>query len=134
MGTFIQILVSIASIVTIGFGVWHFFVPKIWSWYNYIDKSAPELVLAVRAINVFFSLCLVLFGVMNMLLIWCRPDEQFSLLVVLGATAVLWATRVLMQLIYPQGTQRKAIQYSMLSTFVLTFCAYLVAFVWVLYK
>ena len=28
----------------------------MWDWYSYIDVSASELALAVRAVNVFFSL------------------------------------------------------------------------------
>ena len=40
---------------SVGFGMWHFFVPKAWKWYSYIDINATELVAAVRAINVFFS-------------------------------------------------------------------------------
>jgi len=64
-----KVLTCIASLVSIGFGVWHFFVPKIWKWYSYIDIKASELVLAVKATNIFFSLSLVLIGVMNIVLI-----------------------------------------------------------------
>jgi len=38
-------LVTVGSAATIGFGVWHFFVPRIWNWYSYFDPSAVELVL-----------------------------------------------------------------------------------------
>jgi hypothetical protein len=62
-------LVTVGSIASIGFGVWHFFVPRIWDWNSYLDPSAAELAVAVRAINVFFSLSLVLFGLVNLLLI-----------------------------------------------------------------
>lgn len=50
-----KILVTVAGLVTMGFGIWHFFIPKVWNWYSYIDAAAPELIIAVRAINVFFS-------------------------------------------------------------------------------
>jgi len=49
-----KILVITGSAISIGFGIWHLFVPRIWDWYSYIDPSATELVLAVRAINFFF--------------------------------------------------------------------------------
>ena len=70
MNLLVKILVMIGSTASIGFGIWHFFVPKAWNWYSYIDSNATELVAAVRAINAFFSLSLVLFGLVNILLIY----------------------------------------------------------------
>jgi hypothetical protein len=127
-----RILVTLGSVVSIGFGVWHFFVPRIWNWYSYIDASATELIVAVRAINVFFSLSLVLFGVMNLLLAYGRGPDRYSVLVVLGATCALWAARVVMQVAYPQGSMSPALQYGMLSAFVLVLACYAVSFVRVL--
>jgi hypothetical protein len=117
-GAFVKILVTIGSIASIGFGVWHFFVPRMWNWYSYIDASATELILAVRAINVFFSLSLVLFGLMNLLLAHGRSVDRYSLLVVLGATCALWMARVVMQIAYPQGSMNPMLQYGMLLSFV----------------
>ncbi|MDO8915585.1 MAG: hypothetical protein Q7W16_05830 [Coriobacteriia bacterium] len=124
-----KILVAIGSVASIGFGVWHFFVPQVWNWYSYIDASATELVLAVRAINVFFSLSLVLFGLMNLLLAYGRSVDRYSLLVVLGATCVLWMARVVMQIAYPQGSMNPTLQYGMLLSFVLVLGCYAAALV-----
>jgi hypothetical protein len=63
----VRLLVMMGSTISIGFGIWHFSVPKAWNWYSYIDTRETELIVAVRAINVFFSLTLILFGIMNML-------------------------------------------------------------------
>jgi hypothetical protein len=60
----------ICSSASIGFGIWHFFVPRVWNWYSYLDINATELVAAIRAIYVFFSLSLVLFGIVNILFIY----------------------------------------------------------------
>jgi hypothetical protein len=125
-------LVTFGSAASIGFGVWHLFVPRIWNWYAYIDPAATELVLAVRAINVFFSLSLVLFGVMNLLLAYGRDVGRFPMLVVLGATCALWAARVVMQLVYPQGSMNPALQYGMLAAFVVIFGGYATSFAKVL--
>lgn len=128
MNLSIKILVAIGSSTSIGFGIWHFFVPKIWNWYSYMEKNAKELVIAVQAINVFFSLSLILFGIMNMLLVFARRPHKYSLIVVLGATCLLWLTRVLMQIIFPQGTMNPFLQYGMLCTFILIFLVYSIAF------
>jgi hypothetical protein len=50
----VKILVMIGSSASIGFGIWHFFVPRAWNWYSYIDSNATELVAAVRIMQAFF--------------------------------------------------------------------------------
>jgi hypothetical protein len=97
------------------------------SWYSYIDASATELVLAVRAVNVFFSLSLVLFGLMNLLLVFGPRVERYPLLVVLGATCALWFARVAMQVVRPQGSMSPALQYGMLAAFIAVLACYLIA-------
>ncbi len=112
------------SVVSVGFGVWHFFVPAWWAWYSYIDPSATELVIAVRAINAFFSLSLVLFGLVNVLLVWRKRSDRYSTGVVLAATCALWATRVAFQLAYPQGSANPHLRYGMLLTFAAVLACY----------
>ena len=126
-----KILVSLGSTASIAFGIWHFFVPKAWKWYSYIDANATELVAAVRAINVFFSLSLVLFGVMNILFIYGDRSNRYSLIVLLAATSLLWLTRVAFQLVYPQGTLNPVLQYGMLSAFVIVSLCYIISLVMV---
>ena len=128
MRLLVKSLVIFGSISSIGFGIWHFFVPKAWNWYSYIDINATELVAAVRAINAFFSLSLVLFGIVNILLIHGDKSNRYSILVMLAATCVLWLTRVVFQVIYPQGSLVPGLQYGMLSAFVMITLCYLVAY------
>jgi hypothetical protein len=104
MQLLVRILVIFGSSVSIGFGIWHFFVPQIWKWYSYIDSAATELVAAVRAINAFFSLSLVLFGVVNILLVYGDKSNRYSIIVMLAATCVLWIVRAAFQVICPQGS------------------------------
>jgi len=127
-----RILIAIGSSASIGFGIWHFFVPKDWKWYSYIDARATELIIAVRAINIFFSLALVLFGLMNLLLMIGSKSNRYSIAIVLGATCILWFIRVLMQIFSPQGSMSPALQYSMLSSFVAVFLCYALPFILVL--
>jgi hypothetical protein len=118
-----KILVTIGSTASIGFGIWHFSVPKVWKWYSYIDPTATELIVAVRAINVFFSLSLVLFGIMNILFIYGNNSNRYSIIVMLSATCIMWLTRLTFQIIYPQGSINSVLQYGMLCAFiVITLC------------
>ncbi len=121
-----KILVIIGSVGSVGFGVWHFSVPEAWNWYSYIEPNATELVVAIRAINVFFSLALVLFGAVNMLLVYGKRANNYSIIVMLTATSILWITRVALQVIYPQGSMNPALQYGMLSAFIVVALCYIV--------
>jgi hypothetical protein len=127
MHILIKILTTIASIITISFGIWHFFVPWIWNWYEHINHNATELVLAVQAINAFFSLSLVLFGLINILLLHLNYSDRFSVIVVLLSSVVLWITRVIFQIIKPQGSVNSMVQYGMLSVFILVAVLYIVS-------
>ncbi len=134
MSLLIKLLVTFGSSVSIGFGVWHFFVPKAWKWYSYMDPAATELVVAVRAINVFFSLSLVLFGLMNLFFIFGGHANRYAVIVLLGATCVLWLTRLAFQVLYPQGSINPALQYGMLAAFAVVTLCYLVSLGMVLFQ
>ena len=127
MNLLVKVLVTIGSSASIGFGIWHFFVPKAWKWYSYIDINATELVAAVRAINVFFSLSLVLFGILNILFVCGDKSNRYSIIVMLAATCILWITRLVFQIIYPQGSMNPVLQYGMLSAFIIVSLCYIIS-------
>ncbi len=130
----VKILVIIGSGASIGFGIWHFFVPTAWNWYAYIDSRASELVAAVRAINVFFSLSLVLFGIINILFVCGGKANRYSILVMLAAASILWLTRVIFQAIYPQGSLYPGLQYGMLSAFIIVFLCHAISLMVILFQ
>jgi hypothetical protein len=134
MDRLVMILVMIGSGASIGFGVWHFFVPRLWNWYAYIDVHATELVAAVRAINIFFSLSLVLFGIVNILLVYGGKSNRYSIIVMLATTSLLWLTRVVLQVIYPQGSLYPGLQYGMLAAFALISLCYVISLIMTLAK
>ncbi len=134
MNQLVKVLVMLGSSASIGFGIWHFYVPKAWNWYSYIDINATELVAAVRAINAFFSLSLVLFGMVNILLIYGDKSNRYSMIVMLAATCILWLTRVAFQVIYPQGSLYPGLQYGLLSAFVVIALCYLVSLLSILFQ
>ena len=134
MNLLVKILVMLGSCASIGFGIWHFFVPTVWKWYSYMDVNATELVAAVRAINAFFSLSLVLFGIVNILLVYGDKSNRYSIIVMLAATCVLWITRIIFQVIYPQGSLYPGIQYGMLSAFMIVALCYLISLLIVVFQ
>ncbi len=129
MNYLVKILVTFGSSASIAFGVWHFFVPSLWKWYSYIDNNATELMVAVRAINVFFSLSLVLFGTLNILFIYGNNANRYSIVALLAATCILWLTRTVFQVIYPQGSLVPGLQYGMLAAFAIVSLSYLISLI-----
>ena len=127
MDPLVKIFVMIGSGASIGFGAWHFFVPRLWNWYAYIDSHATELVIAVRALNILFSLSLVLFGLVNILLVYGGKSNRYSIIVLLATTSLLWLTRVFLQVIYPQGSLYPGLQYGMLAAFTLVSLCYVIS-------
>lgn len=118
------VVLTIGSAITICFGAWHLFVPSIWNWYSYFPGEATELVVAVRAINVFFSTSLVAFGVVMLVFIHRKPMVTFYARSMSISLTVLWGLRVALQLIWPQGSMVPALQYGMLGVFVMVFAMF----------
>ncbi|MBN2005484.1 MAG: hypothetical protein JXA21_19150 [Anaerolineae bacterium] len=125
---FVKLTTVTGSLITLGFGVWHFFVPRVWHWYSSFDQNVPELVAAVRVINFFSSLYLVCFGVVSILFVYREPVDRFYLQVQLLLMALLWGLRVVMQLISPQGMRSPFLRYGMLAAFALAFGLFFVAY------
>jgi hypothetical protein len=123
----VKILVFLGSGASIGFGLWHFYVPKMYRWYTYIDAKATELFIAIRAVNDFFSLSLILFGAVNILLVFGENTSTYSLAVMLSATCIMWVTRVVFQVFYPQGTINPVIRWGILGVFVSVSLCYAVS-------
>ena len=116
--------IIVGSLISIAFGIWHFFIPSIWNWYSYIDPLATELIIAVRAINIFFSLLLVLLGLANIFAVFRVTNERLTYLFLISISVILWAARVILQIIYPQGSQNLLLQYFMLSIFIFVLSCY----------
>jgi hypothetical protein len=115
------VLQTIGSVITIGFGVWHIFVPAIWNWYSYFPIEARELIVAVRAINLFFSVSLIAFGVLMVVFTYRRPISSFYVRSIAVSLALLWGIRTFAQVIWPQGSITPVLQYGMLGIFTVTF-------------
>lgn len=125
---FIKALVAAGSLVSAGFGVWHFGVPRTWAWYSYIAPQATELVIAIKAINFFFSLSLVLFAAIDAAIALGARSNAYSAAVVLGAASVLWLARVVLQVLRPQGSMSPVLQHSLLAAFTLALALHLLPF------
>lgn len=124
-----KVLTILGSVIMMGFGVWHFFVPTLWKWYSFIDPLATELVLAVRATNFFFSLSLVLIGALNIALISNPQTSKNAVIALLVVNIILWSARVALQTVSPQGTINTYLHYGMTSGFWLVLILFISALI-----
>jgi hypothetical protein len=62
-----------------------------------------------------------------MLFVCGDKANRYSIIVMVAATCILWLTRLVFQLIYPQGSINPVLQYGMLSAFVVINLCYLVS-------
>jgi hypothetical protein len=70
---------------------------------------------------------LVLFGILNILFVYGGKSNRYSIVVMLSATCILWVTRLVFQIIYPQGSMSPVLQYGMLSAFIIVSLCYIIS-------
>lgn len=72
----IRILYYITVITSALVGLWHFFVPWMFRWYDYLPMQYENLIVAIDWVNLCFSL--LLFGLSGMLAVLGRRALELS--------------------------------------------------------
>lgn len=108
------------GLITLGFGIWHFFIPSMFGWYDYLQDDPVELSRAVGASNFFLSFSLSLIGATSVAFPSLFPDSGPAHTAWLWANVGLWTARSIYQAVAPQGTQVHGLAQSMLAGFIVT--------------
>ena len=108
------------GLVTLGFGVWHVFIPSMFGWYDYLQDDPVELSRAIGASNFFLSFSLSLIGATSVAFPSLFPDSGPANTVWLWANVGLWTARSIYQAVAPQGSQVPGLAQSMLAGFIVT--------------
>ena len=111
---------AVGGLITLGFGVWHFFIPSMFGWYDYLQDDPAELSRGIGASNFFLSFSLCLIGATSIAFPSLFPDTRSANTVWLWANVGLWTARSIYQVVAPQGTQVDGLSQSMLAGFILT--------------
>ncbi|NLG04272.1 MAG: hypothetical protein GX567_10670 [Clostridia bacterium] len=82
-------------------GIWHFFVPWLYGWKQYIPSEYANLVVLIDWINLLFSFFLS--GLSILLICWGRKvfDGNKEAITVFGFMTVVWIFRVVIAVIEP---------------------------------
>jgi hypothetical protein len=108
------------GLITLGFGIWHFFIPSMFGWYDYLQDDPVELSRGIGASNFFLSFSLSLIGATSVAFPSLFPDSASANTVWLWANVGLWTARSIYQAVAPQGTQINGLAESMLAGFIVT--------------
>jgi len=108
------------GLITLGFGIWHFFIPSMFGWYDYLQDDPAELTRGVGASNFFLSFSLSLIGATSVALPSLFPDSGSANTAWLWANVGLWTARSIYQAVAPQGSQVPGLAQSMLAGFIVT--------------
>jgi hypothetical protein len=109
----------IGGAAALGFGVWHFAVPELYGWWSYVPDAPETLIAAVNATNFFFSFSLSMIGLTNIVMPLITDAAEPVSTYWLWANVGLWTTRVIYQLVAPQGSHSPALQWGMAGAFIL---------------
>lgn len=71
-----RILYYVTVVISALVGLWHFFVPKMFQWYDYLPTQHENLIVGIDYTNYCFSL--LLFGLSLMLIILGRKALQLN--------------------------------------------------------
>lgn len=96
-----KILINTGLIISFGFGVWHFLIPTLYKWFDYIPNAPDNLIVAIRWTNFFFSLMLSGYSLLLLLLQKRIIARDFIALMFYGFLVFLWLCRVIMTIILP---------------------------------
>jgi hypothetical protein len=110
----------VGGLITVGFGIWHFFIPSMFGWYDYLQDDPVELSRGVGASNFFLSFSLSLIGATSVAFPSLFPDSGSANTAWLWANVGLWTARSIYQAVAPQGTQVNGLAQSMLAGFIAT--------------
>ena len=120
---FTRMLVIVGGLVTLAFGIWHFFAPSLYHWFDYIPSAPAELIKTIVATNFFLSVTLVLFGTLAIVIAIWQWQNNSPVKIMLWVMSILWLVRAVYQLILPQGTAIPGLSIGMTAIFSSTaFC------------
>ncbi len=122
----LRIAVFIGGIITLGFGIWHFFVPTLYDWGSYMVLLPDELMRGILATNFFLGFSLSIVGALTIIMcIWLWKNLAVMRLWV-WTMVLLWAVRFGYQALNPQGQMVPGLAVVMLIIFGLTDLCFLI--------
>jgi hypothetical protein len=96
-----ELLLNVGLIISLGFGIFHFFIPDVFKWFSYIPDAPRNLVVSIKWTNYFFSL--LLSGLSLLLLLFQRRvlEKDVMAIVFYIFMVIVWLSRVIITILLP---------------------------------
>lgn len=96
-----ELLLNLGLIISLGFGIFHFFIPSIFKWFSYIPDAPHNLIVSIKWTNYFFSLLLT--GLSLLLLLFqgriLKKDAMAIIFYIF--IVIVWLCRIFITIIIP---------------------------------
>jgi len=91
----------IGAVISLLFGIWHFFVPYLYEWFLYIPNEYENLIVGIAYTNFFFSL--LLSGLSILLIVFGRTffAGNRDVLIFYGLLVFTWFCRAAITFVIP---------------------------------
>lgn len=89
--------------LSLGVGIWHFFMPSLFNWHKYIPNAPKWLWIAINWCNIFFSICLTGLSLLLLMFqqeIYHKEIVAFSFYILL---LIVWFSRIIITAFYNWG-------------------------------
>jgi len=124
--TLARVLAATGGAVTLGFGIWHLFVPSLYGWLPYLEAQPEELKRGILATNFFFGVSLSILGGWSIAVPTVFHEQELLNRRWLWTMTGLWAVRAGYQIVSPQGRMIPGLSAIMLAAFIATDLLFLV--------
>ena len=96
-----KVLYYLGSALSMGVGIWHFFVPHLYQWYDYLPMQYENLIVGIDYTNYFFSLLLT--GLSLLLILSGKKAfaANREIIVFYGFLVFVWLNRALITFVHP---------------------------------
>jgi hypothetical protein len=101
MKKLMKVLYYLGSALSMGVGIWHFFVPHLYQWYDYLPMQYENLIVGIDYTNYFFSLLLT--GLSLLLILSGKKAfaANREIIVFYGFLVFVWLNRALITFVHP---------------------------------
>lgn len=96
-----KITLVIGGLLTTGMALYHFWLPSIWKWNNFVSTIPGTISWGLFSINFFFSLLLLSGGILTILIALKRDRAQPFSLYFLFSLAIFWLANLGYQVFIP---------------------------------
>ena len=101
MKKLMKVMYYLGLSLSMAVGIWHFFVPHLYQWYDYLPMQYENLIVGIDYTNYFFSLLLT--GLSLLLILSGKKAfaANREIIVFYGFLAFVWLNRALITFVHP---------------------------------